>query len=1007
MDRAALARQQFISYRESGHPEALAVVFDLCAQELLLVAHHVARAGVSPQDLLQSTFLVAMRTADRFAADRPLMPWLCGILANVARNQNRTVVRAADVQRLPFARSEDPVERAAVCELMDALRVALEEVPGRQREVLSLRLIHGLTPTEIAHALDEPVGTVKSWLHRGVERLRRLLPAGFAASLVAIITAERALAGVRGTILAAARASAPISSVGRASGPGGGTVTTASRLTISTSIGAALVLVCGLFAWLGSGSEPAPVAAAIGPGAAQFLRQNAAPLPLARREVRDRESTPPPRTTRLRVEGRHTEDGAPARFTFSLVPRFGIEPAFRCVSARTNADGVVVLEDLAPGAYELRPDRAEPRVIEVRPGDGTIVIALPARVCVEGRVVDGFGRAVARAGLWLSSADEITAGMIAAFTDDDGRFMVRDVPANRALAAVAGGFAPTPLRAIPGGTAADAARSTLNLDFTLAEPTPPAELWVVDESGHPLPGALVQIGASARWSEGSMSTVHALHPALRYITGEDGRVVVRAIPPGTTRLWVRAAGTTPWRGVLEHPRRGGEPVVIRLSRGGSCVGRIEAPVRDRAGTRIASDVRTEVGSPADDVPPDFAAPVAFADAAGSFRLDGLCPGEHTLRASHEELGTETRRVTIVDGETLTWSPTLATNWSVAGQAIDHDGQPLAGYRVTAFDEDLRYDTAVVAADGRYRIAPLAGRPSTVWLHGPESGYPGTLCHRVLPTSSPADDVVLRVPAHRRPSAYVRVRVFDEAWRPVHDVRLTSAADGTIVTGPCDADGWTTFGPVPPAAYYLTAAGEKSVRLMHGPITLAADEIGTIDDVHIRSPGHVRARISGRDRSAASRVPAALITPDGTTMVTFFVIEDGVGTTWGIPPGRYVCHVFTTALAVRPAEVEVVSGSTTEVILARESTREVHVAYRHPELCRGLVLHRRWRNQGAEPWTRLAQRVREATDGRTVTTMRLAHGPQQLEVHTCEGLRAAITFDVLDIDEPQIFEVDLE
>lgn len=46
MTRSERADSQFLLYRETGSPEALATVFDLCAQELLLLAHHIAAPGV-------------------------------------------------------------------------------------------------------------------------------------------------------------------------------------------------------------------------------------------------------------------------------------------------------------------------------------------------------------------------------------------------------------------------------------------------------------------------------------------------------------------------------------------------------------------------------------------------------------------------------------------------------------------------------------------------------------------------------------------------------------------------------------------------------------------------------------------------------------------------------------------------------------------------------------------------------------------------------------------------
>ena len=71
--------QHFLRYRERGDAEALGLVFDALAPELLLVAAHLA-GGDHAEDVVQATFVDAIRQQDRWDAGRPLAPWLCGML---------------------------------------------------------------------------------------------------------------------------------------------------------------------------------------------------------------------------------------------------------------------------------------------------------------------------------------------------------------------------------------------------------------------------------------------------------------------------------------------------------------------------------------------------------------------------------------------------------------------------------------------------------------------------------------------------------------------------------------------------------------------------------------------------------------------------------------------------------------------------------------------------------------------------------------------------------------
>ncbi|HEU4419141.1 MAG TPA: sigma-70 family RNA polymerase sigma factor, partial [Planctomycetota bacterium] len=97
----------FLRYRETGDPQALASVFDRYAPQLLLVAAHLAGGRVA-EDLVQETFLDAIRQRERWDATRPLAPWLVGLLGNHVREARRQRHRVPDPQRIEQHESERP-----------------------------------------------------------------------------------------------------------------------------------------------------------------------------------------------------------------------------------------------------------------------------------------------------------------------------------------------------------------------------------------------------------------------------------------------------------------------------------------------------------------------------------------------------------------------------------------------------------------------------------------------------------------------------------------------------------------------------------------------------------------------------------------------------------------------------------------------------------------------------------------------------------------------------------
>lgn len=126
------------------------------------------------EDLAQEAFLKALRALPRFdpAGPAKVSSWLLTIATRVALSDLRR-------RRLPTAPiSEAPEPSEQPFEQVDArrrLEAAAATLTPEQRAVFVLRDLHGLTETEVAHALDLDVSAAKSRLHRARARMRRAL----------------------------------------------------------------------------------------------------------------------------------------------------------------------------------------------------------------------------------------------------------------------------------------------------------------------------------------------------------------------------------------------------------------------------------------------------------------------------------------------------------------------------------------------------------------------------------------------------------------------------------------------------------------------------------------------------------------------------------------------------------------------------------------------------------------------------------------------------------------
>jgi RNA polymerase sigma-70 factor (ECF subfamily) len=197
----------FTAFREKGDADALAAVFDRSASELLALALHLTPEPTAAEDLVQATFLAAIQGAESFERGRRVMPWLVGILANQAARARRDRSRQVDPARVEVRAEPDPADASAQREIMATLSRAIDELPEGSREAVRRHVLDGDRAVDIARDTGIAPGTVRMQILRGLDRLRRTLPAGLLAVAPVAIEPSR-MSAIRSAVIEAARARA-------------------------------------------------------------------------------------------------------------------------------------------------------------------------------------------------------------------------------------------------------------------------------------------------------------------------------------------------------------------------------------------------------------------------------------------------------------------------------------------------------------------------------------------------------------------------------------------------------------------------------------------------------------------------------------------------------------------------------------------------------------------------------------------------------------------------------
>ncbi len=134
------------------------------------------------EDVTQEAFVKAYRALQGYPPERivdlRLRPWLFTITVNLCRNHARTRSRRPAQVAIDGTDTPGPetTEQSAIdLVAVDEWRTRLGELTARQRDAIVLRHVVDLTYDEIGEVLDRPAGTVKSDVHRGLDRLRSMM----------------------------------------------------------------------------------------------------------------------------------------------------------------------------------------------------------------------------------------------------------------------------------------------------------------------------------------------------------------------------------------------------------------------------------------------------------------------------------------------------------------------------------------------------------------------------------------------------------------------------------------------------------------------------------------------------------------------------------------------------------------------------------------------------------------------------------------------------------------
>jgi RNA polymerase sigma-70 factor (ECF subfamily) len=176
--------EQLLIQFKQGDARALHSLIERYTTPIYNLARRLLRDSMEAENVAQETFLRLMLSANRIDLTQPIKPYIFRIAVNQCRDlmrKHRPLVftdlgeDSAQAVDTIVDDQPEPWESLAQAELETRLRHAIDQLPAKFQTVILLRYFEDLSYEDIARALDLPLNTVRTFLHRAKAQLREAL----------------------------------------------------------------------------------------------------------------------------------------------------------------------------------------------------------------------------------------------------------------------------------------------------------------------------------------------------------------------------------------------------------------------------------------------------------------------------------------------------------------------------------------------------------------------------------------------------------------------------------------------------------------------------------------------------------------------------------------------------------------------------------------------------------------------------------------------------------------
>lgn len=186
MDYSKLDDVSLIRQIALAHPEALSALYDRYSRLVFSLALHIVGEAEAAEEVTQDVFFRIWEKAEIYQAEQArVSTWMTSITRNRSIDLLRKRRVRAEGHSLgwdefqpgwePVSEKSDPEALTADAIQNQRVRAAVASLPVEQQRALAMAFFEGYSHSEIAERLDEPLGTIKTRIRSGMQKLRSLL----------------------------------------------------------------------------------------------------------------------------------------------------------------------------------------------------------------------------------------------------------------------------------------------------------------------------------------------------------------------------------------------------------------------------------------------------------------------------------------------------------------------------------------------------------------------------------------------------------------------------------------------------------------------------------------------------------------------------------------------------------------------------------------------------------------------------------------------------------------